>query len=178
MGGGRIDRVATISKKSCLMIRHRARGLSWVGLEMQKREEMQRRRCHRETKSQSSQHYRSPSSRCSRSNPSPEGSLRSGPGPRTATSPGSSTGRCARDRCCLEMGEKKIKINQRCFKLCVGLKFFIISIFQIFIFYFFGGWLKDPATVATLECHVIGRECADVMQTKKEEQVESNFFIL
>lgn len=32
--------------------------------------------------------------------------------------------------------------------------------------------------MATLECHVIGRECADVMQTKKEEQVESNFFIL
>lgn len=52
----------------------------------------------------------------------------------------------------------------------MGLKFFIISIFQIFCFF----W----ATVATLECHVIGRECADVMQTKKEEQVESNFFIL
>lgn len=41
--------------------------------------------------------------------------------------------------------KKQKKTNQRCFKLCVGLKLFIISIFQIFFLFFFGGVATRPS---------------------------------
>lgn len=76
-----------------------------------------------------SYHYHSPGSHCSRSIQSLAGSLPPGPDPQTVASPGSLTGRCALDHCCLKIQRHTENIAKSSVRVeCISIGHFMPSL--------------------------------------------------